>query len=145
MAGEKMGCVFGKAARPVGRDAGEFAAEVAKEAEAVSQVAAAVTQNGDGNRKENEAAAAESAKPKGERKRSSRPNPRLSNPPKNLHGEQVAAGWPSWLSAVAGEAINGWTPRRADTFEKLDKVRKEACSEFRLMVSFQRWYGFEVQ
>jgi len=51
-----------------------------------------------------------------------RPNPRLSNPPKHLHGEQVAAGWPSWLSAVAGEAINGWTPRRADTFEKLDKV-----------------------
>lgn len=123
MAGEKMGCVFGKAARPVGRDAGEFAAEVAKEAEAASQVAAAVTQNGDGNRKENEAAAAaESAKPKGERKRSSRPNPRLSNPPKNLQGEQVAAGWPSWLSAVAGEAINGWTPRRADTFEKLDKI-----------------------
>lgn len=123
MAGEKMGCVFGKAARPVGRDAGEFAAEVAKEAEAASQVVAAVTQNGDGNMKENEAAAAaESAKPKGERKRSSRPNPRLSNPPKNLHGEQVAAGWPSWLSAVAGEAINGWTPRRADTFEKLDKI-----------------------
>ncbi|PIA61662.1 hypothetical protein AQUCO_00300886v1 [Aquilegia coerulea] len=57
----------------------------------------------------------------GERRRS-RPNPRLSNPPKHLHGEQVAAGWPSWLSAVAGEAINGWTPRRADTFEKIDKI-----------------------
>jgi cyclin-dependent kinase 12/13 len=38
-------------------------------------------------------------------------------------GEQVAAGWPAWLSAVAGEAINGWTPRRADSFEKIDKVR----------------------
>jgi cyclin-dependent kinase 12/13 len=37
-------------------------------------------------------------------------------------GEQVAAGWPAWLSAVAGEAINGWTPRRADSFEKIDKV-----------------------
>ncbi|CAI9771040.1 unnamed protein product [Fraxinus pennsylvanica] len=59
--------------------------------------------------------------PRGERRRS-RPNPRLSNPPKNIHGEQVAAGWPVWLSAVAGEAINGWTPRRADTFEKLDKI-----------------------
>ncbi|CAA3027335.1 probable serine threonine- kinase At1g54610 [Olea europaea subsp. europaea] len=59
--------------------------------------------------------------PRGERRRS-RPNPRLSNPPKNIHGEQVAAGWPAWLSAVAGEAINGWTPRRADTFEKLDKI-----------------------
>lgn len=55
-------------------------------------------------------------------RRRSKPNPRLSNPPKNIHGEQVAAGWPAWLSAVAGEAINGWTPRRADTFEKIDKA-----------------------
>ncbi|GKV39024.1 hypothetical protein SLEP1_g46860 [Rubroshorea leprosula] len=56
------------------------------------------------------------------KRRSSRPNPRLSNPPKHIHGEQVAAGWPSWLSEFAGEAINGWTPRRADAFEKLDKI-----------------------
>ncbi|KAL9259460.1 putative serine/threonine-protein kinase [Drosera capensis] len=49
-------------------------------------------------------------------------NPRLSNPPRNVYGEQVAAGWPAWLSAVAGEAISGWVPRRADTFEKIDKV-----------------------
>lgn len=58
---------------------------------------------------------------KNERRRS-RPNPRLSNPPNNVHGEQVAAGWPPWLVAVAGEALSGWTPRRADTFEKLDKA-----------------------
>lgn len=58
-------------------------------------------------------------------KRRSKLNPRLSNPTKNLHGEQVAAGWPAWLSAVAGEAINGWIPRRADTFEKIDKVSKK--------------------
>ncbi|KAL6989565.1 [pyruvate dehydrogenase (acetyl-transferring)] kinase [Sarracenia purpurea var. burkii] len=57
----------------------------------------------------------------GERRRS-RPNPRLSNPPKHKHGEQVAAGWPSWLSAHVGEAIDGWLPRRADTFEKIDKI-----------------------
>lgn len=49
-------------------------------------------------------------------------NPRLSNPPRNVYGEQVAAGWPAWLSAVAGEAISGLVPRRADTFEKIDKV-----------------------
>ncbi|KAH7866044.1 hypothetical protein Vadar_014741 [Vaccinium darrowii] len=55
-------------------------------------------------------------------KRRSRPNPRLSNPPKHKHGEQVAAGWPSWLSAHVGEAIDGWLPRRADTFEKIDKI-----------------------
>ncbi|XP_052178128.1 probable serine/threonine-protein kinase At1g54610 [Diospyros lotus] len=42
--------------------------------------------------------------------------------PKATEGEQVAAGWPSWLAAVAGEAINGWVPRRAETFEKLDKI-----------------------
>ncbi|KAM3357919.1 putative serine/threonine-protein kinase [Capsicum galapagoense] len=63
----------------------------------------------------------DNARPRGERRRS-RPNPRLSNPPKNVHGEQVAAGWPSWLSEVAGEAINGWIPRRADAFEKLAKI-----------------------
>ncbi|PWA77104.1 serine/threonine/dual specificity protein kinase, catalytic domain-containing protein [Artemisia annua] len=42
--------------------------------------------------------------------------------PKGIEGEQVVAGWPSWLVEVAGEAINGWFPRRADTFEKLDKI-----------------------
>ncbi|KAH7431680.1 hypothetical protein KP509_08G060900 [Ceratopteris richardii] len=52
----------------------------------------------------------------------SHPNPRLSNPPKHVQGEQIAAGWPAWLSAVAGDAIRGWIPRRADSFEKLDKI-----------------------
>ncbi|XP_058754844.1 probable serine/threonine-protein kinase At1g54610 [Vicia villosa] len=42
--------------------------------------------------------------------------------PKAMEGEHVAAGWPSWLAAVAGEAIKGWLPRRADSFEKLDKI-----------------------
>jgi len=42
--------------------------------------------------------------------------------PKAVEGEQVAAGWPAWLSSVAGEAIKGWIPRRANNFEKLDKV-----------------------
>ncbi|KAK9674107.1 hypothetical protein RND81_12G211600 [Saponaria officinalis] len=42
--------------------------------------------------------------------------------PKAVEGEQVAAGWPTWLAAVAGEAIKGWVPRRADSFEKLDKI-----------------------
>lgn len=30
--------------------------------------------------------------------------------------------WPSWLASVAGEAIKGWVPRCAESFEKLDKV-----------------------
>ncbi|KAF8387902.1 hypothetical protein HHK36_026564 [Tetracentron sinense] len=77
-------------------------------------------QNGE-NQKEEKQDGSHRHRPRGER-RKSRPNPRLSNPPKHLHGEQVAAGWPSWLSAFAGEAIKGWIPRRADTFEKLDKI-----------------------
>ncbi|KAK8627234.1 hypothetical protein V6N13_134853 [Hibiscus sabdariffa] len=39
----------------------------------------------------------------------------------SIEGEQVAAGWPAWLVAVASEAINGWIPRRANSFEKLNK------------------------
>ncbi|KAF2283442.1 hypothetical protein GH714_006382 [Hevea brasiliensis] len=42
--------------------------------------------------------------------------------PKSLEGEQVAAGWPSWLASAAGEAIKGWVPRRANTFEKLERI-----------------------
>lgn len=40
----------------------------------------------------------------------------------SLRSLHVPTGWPSWLLAVAGDAIDGWTPRRADTFEKLDKI-----------------------
>lgn len=49
-------------------------------------------------------------------------HPGMGTIPKATEGEQVAAGWPSWLAAVAGEAIRGWLPRRADSFEKLDKI-----------------------
>lgn len=36
--------------------------------------------------------------------------------------EQVAAGWPSWLASVAGDAIHGWTPRTPQSYQKLNKV-----------------------
>ncbi|GAB4846426.1 hypothetical protein Ancab_025431 [Ancistrocladus abbreviatus] len=49
-------------------------------------------------------------------------HPAMGSIPKAMEGEQVAAGWPNWLAAVAGEAIKGWVPRRADSFEKLDKI-----------------------
>lgn len=42
--------------------------------------------------------------------------------PRVVEAEQVAAGWPPWLVAVAPEAVRGWVPRRAESFEKLDKV-----------------------
>uniref|UniRef100_A0A7N0RFP9 Protein kinase domain-containing protein n=1 Tax=Kalanchoe fedtschenkoi TaxID=63787 RepID=A0A7N0RFP9_KALFE len=34
----------------------------------------------------------------------------------------VTDRWPPWLSAVAGEAIRGWAPLKADSFEKLEKI-----------------------
>jgi cyclin-dependent kinase 12/13 len=51
-----------------------------------------------------------------------RMGPRQGCIPAPAAAEQLAAGWPPWLVAVAGEALRGWTPRRADTFEKLNKV-----------------------
>ncbi|XP_073295435.1 protein IMPAIRED IN BABA-INDUCED STERILITY 1-like isoform X2 [Primulina huaijiensis] len=47
---------------------------------------------------------------------------RLGNFQKYMEGEQVAAGWPAWLSAVAGEAIQGWFPLKSDSYEKLEKI-----------------------
>jgi hypothetical protein len=55
---------------------------------------------------------------------------------RHVQAEQAAAGWPTWLSAAAAEAINGWIPLRADSFEKLEKVwiiDFKACS-FRLLL-----------
>ncbi|EOY22588.1 Kinase superfamily protein [Theobroma cacao] len=46
------------------------------------------------------------------------PAPERRRPPPDLNQQ----GWPSWLMAVAGDAIRDWTPRRANTFEKLDKI-----------------------
>lgn len=36
--------------------------------------------------------------------------------------ELAAAGWPSWLTAVAADAIDGWVPLKAESYERLDKV-----------------------
>ncbi|KAL0431760.1 UNVERIFIED_CONTAM: protein IMPAIRED IN BABA-INDUCED STERILITY 1 [Sesamum radiatum] len=44
-------------------------------------------------------------------------------------GEHVAAGWPAWLSAVAGEAIEGWVPLRSDSFERLEKIGQGTYSD----------------
>lgn len=65
-----------------------------------------------------------------ERRRRSRTNPKPSNFPKHTLGEQVAAGWPSWLSDICGEALSGWIPRKANTFEKIDKVLKPYIIQF---------------
>lgn len=39
-----------------------------------------------------------------------------------VEAEQNAAGWPPWLTAAAAEAVQGWIPLKADSFQKLDKV-----------------------
>ncbi|WCJ25663.1 Protein kinase superfamily protein [Euphorbia peplus] len=41
---------------------------------------------------------------------------------RNVAAEQIAAGWPSWLSSAAAEAIHGWVPLKADAFVKLEKI-----------------------
>ncbi|KAL9236987.1 hypothetical protein vseg_011585 [Gypsophila vaccaria] len=51
-----------------------------------------------------------------------KPVSRIASVAHVVRGELVVTGWPSWLSSVAGEAIQGWVPRRADSFEKLDKI-----------------------
>ncbi|KAF3447404.1 hypothetical protein FNV43_RR12590 [Rhamnella rubrinervis] len=47
---------------------------------------------------------------------------RVNSMPNGAEGEHIVAGWPSWLTSVAAEAIKGWVPRRADSFEKLGKI-----------------------
>ncbi|XP_078433358.1 putative serine/threonine-protein kinase At1g54610 isoform X2 [Wolffia australiana] len=49
-------------------------------------------------------------------------HPKVSPVPNGVEGELVAAGWPNWLVSVAGEAVRGWVPRKAESFEKLDKI-----------------------
>ncbi|KAG8392008.1 hypothetical protein BUALT_Bualt01G0246900 [Buddleja alternifolia] len=46
----------------------------------------------------------------------------IINMPNGSKGEQVAAGWPSWLASVAGEAIHGWAPRCPDSYQKINKI-----------------------
>ncbi|GAA0144385.1 non-receptor serine/threonine protein kinase [Lithospermum erythrorhizon] len=41
---------------------------------------------------------------------------------KNSRGEGSASGWPRWLSSVAGDAIKGWLPRSADSYQKISKI-----------------------
>ncbi|XP_052181796.1 probable serine/threonine-protein kinase At1g54610 [Diospyros lotus] len=45
-----------------------------------------------------------------------------------LYEFKTGQDWPPWLLDVAGEAIKDWTPRRANTFEKLDKIGKGTYS-----------------
>ncbi|PNT65323.1 hypothetical protein BRADI_4g40416v3 [Brachypodium distachyon] len=41
---------------------------------------------------------------------------------KELSLKPVVAEWPAWLANVAPKAIEGWLPRQADSFDKIDKI-----------------------
>nr|CAB3500817.1 unnamed protein product [Digitaria exilis] len=107
-----MGCVHG---RPSASSPDRPPPQPPEPAPAPPQEAAAT------GKPEQPAAPAEKPARRERRSRLSRPAPGGSFA-NRARGEQVAAGWPAWLSAVAGEAIDGWTPRRADSFEKIDKI-----------------------
>lgn len=47
---------------------------------------------------------------------------RIISMPHGVEGEQIVAGWPSWLTSVAGDAIRGLVPRKAESFKKLNQV-----------------------
>lgn len=49
---------------------------------------------------------------------------------RHVEAEQIAAGWPPWLTASAAEAVQGWIPLKADAFQKLEKVLLYAIIAF---------------
>uniref|UniRef100_A0A7N0UNM3 Protein kinase domain-containing protein n=1 Tax=Kalanchoe fedtschenkoi TaxID=63787 RepID=A0A7N0UNM3_KALFE len=108
-----MGCVFSRTIG-AGSGSGDLEREVRRKDEE-TEVEVEVNGGGGGGVGDSDAE-------KRGRKRLGRSALVPRNVVKHSEGEQVAAGWPSWLTAVAAEAINGLVPRRADTFEKLDKI-----------------------
>lgn len=48
--------------------------------------------------------------------------------PRPEYGLKSGGGWPEWLCEVTGDAIKEWTPRGANTFEKIDKIGKGTYS-----------------
>ncbi|XP_068656606.1 probable serine/threonine-protein kinase At1g54610 [Aristolochia californica] len=110
-----MGCVIGKRTGRKGHKSAPVAAPVL--APRSESVLSPVEVGGAGVERREKGA--------GRRDEPSAPHPPVARrkPKPSLRDPSVSAvGWPTWLLAVAGEAIDGWTPRRADTFEKLDKI-----------------------
>ncbi|CAM0881211.1 unnamed protein product [Alopecurus aequalis] len=106
-----MGCVFGRASPAAPRTARKKERASPKPASIKGfPEAASVAVDG------------ENSPGRPQRRLGRRVGPRQGCVPAPAVAEQLAAGWPPWLVAVAGEALRGWTPRRADTFEKLNKI-----------------------
>ncbi|GFY85288.1 protein kinase superfamily protein [Actinidia rufa] len=63
---------------------------------------------------------------------------RMISLPHATEREQIAAGWPSWLTSVAGEAVQGWLPRSADSFEKTKQRRITLTSPEEKIVAMKK-------
>lgn len=42
---------------------------------------------------------------------------------RHVEAEQNAAAWPPWLTLAAAETVQGWSPLKANSFQKLDQVQ----------------------
>ncbi|KAK4845765.1 hypothetical protein QYF36_008807 [Acer negundo] len=109
-----MGCVLGKEDRRSTRDLRHSSRDIRRSS---GQSSATVTVTGDVSnvvKVERDAT--------GEREMARRHTGDFPAPERRRFRIENQQGWPSWLVAVAGDAISNWTPRRASTFEKLDKI-----------------------
>ncbi|KAK0590807.1 hypothetical protein LWI29_031954 [Acer saccharum] len=109
-----MGCVLGKEDRCSTRDLRHSSRDIRRGS---GQSSATVTVAGDVSnvvKVERDAT--------GEREMARRHTGDFPGPERRRFRMENQQGWPSWLMAVAGDAIRDWTPRRANTFEKLDKI-----------------------
>ncbi|XP_078446548.1 putative serine/threonine-protein kinase At1g54610 [Wolffia australiana] len=106
-----MGCVLGREAASKPKN---------KQISPPKQISAVESAPKPEEQLDNEPKSEEIANLKPERSR--KPDPRSGILPRQAYAEQIAAGWPPWLSHVAGEAIQGMVPRRADSFKKIAKI-----------------------
>ena len=65
---------------------------------------------------------------------------RILSMSKGSEAEHAAAGWPLWLSSVAGDAIKGWVTRRLDSFEKLGQVSSNISAPFFSLLHYMLLY-----
>ncbi|XP_072979675.1 probable serine/threonine-protein kinase At1g54610 [Typha angustifolia] len=68
------------------------------------------------------AATAASAAVKADAHSRSTPEQRRPSPVSIPPSPTDQSAWPAWLVAVAGDALAGWVPRRADSFQKISKI-----------------------
>lgn len=106
-----MGCVLGKRAAKDRQKSSGARGRIKTSSNAANNVTTVVKDRNGG-------ADSEKQKVHGTREFQA-PEWRNMNPMMGMRGQQ---GWPSWLLDAAGDAIQSWTPRRANTFEKIDKV-----------------------